>query len=236
MMRKIIAVLLIIGYLTSNFCFADWRGVMNGGDPIDPGIPGYGYVRTITFDSENNAILIYAYTHTPEYGGQPKELYASRWNGTSWSVMNNGNPIDMGAQTTVVNFGLTIRNLGPKMKFIDEKYALPLSITAGGAYSLIGAFNLAMDLTYEPVDKKRTICFGTEFFPMQFFALRAGYLFQAIEALYNSDSNLPSSKIAGQHGLGGGIGIKVLGYNLDYAFVPYFELGTTQRVSFSAKF
>jgi len=37
-------------------------------------------------------------------------------------------------------------------------------------------------------------------------------------------------------GLGGGIGIKVLGYNLDYVFVPYAELGTTQRVSFSAKF
>ena len=93
-----------------------------------------------------------------------------------------------------------------------------------------------MDVTYEPVDKKRIIGFGTEFFPMQYIALRAGYLFQAVEALYNSDSNLSNNKIAGQHGLGGGIGIKILGYNLDYAFVPYSGLGNTQRVSFSAKF
>ncbi|MFH1957034.1 MAG: PorV/PorQ family protein [bacterium] len=151
----------------------------------------------------------------------------------------DGFAIDAGVMRKIsgrVNLGLTIRNLGPKMEFIDEKYSLPLSVIAGTSYNLVGIFNLAMDIAYEPVDKKRTICLGTEFFPMQFFALRAGYLFQAVGALYNSGNNISNSKVTEQNGLGGGIGIKVLGYNLDYAIVPYSNLGTTQRISFTAKF
>ncbi|MBA3065742.1 UPF0164 family protein [bacterium] len=151
----------------------------------------------------------------------------------------DGIAFDIGGTRKVsgkMSLGMAVRNLGPKMKFIDEKYSLPLSITAGTSYRIVGAFNLAMDISYEPVDKKRTVSFGTEFWPMHFFALRAGYLFQAVETLYSSDSSLSNNKISEQNGLGGGIGIKVLGYDLDYAIVPYSGLGTTQRISLIAKF
>lgn len=147
---------------------------------------------------------------------------------------------DLGYKSRIIgskfNLGFSIRNLGPKMKFIDEKYSLPLSLTTGISYKLVGMFNLAMDISYEPVDKKRTLSFGTEFWPMQFFALRAGYLFQAVETLYSSDTNSSNNKISEQNGIGGGIGIKVFGYDLDYAIVPYSDLGATQRISFIAKF
>ena len=123
-----------------------------------------------------------------------------------------------------------------KMKFIEKKYSLPLSVTAGASYNLKGMLNLAMDISYEPVDDKKLICFGTEFWPLDFFALRAGYLFQAVETLYNSNETVSNSKISAQDGLGGGIGLKVFGYNLDYAIVPYKNFGATHRLSFQTKF
>ena len=130
----------------------------------------------------------------------------------------DGMALDIGGMRKIsgkFSMGLSVKNLGPKMKFIEEKYSLPLSITTGAAYSVIGVFNLALDISYEPVDKKKTISLGTEFMPMGFLALRAGYLFQAVDTIYNSNGNLPNNKISGSNGFGGGLGIKVFGYNLD---------------------
>ena len=148
----------------------------------------------------------------------------------------NGFAIDIGVKLKVksekLKLGMAVRNLGPKMKFIEEKYSLPLSMTAGMSYNLTGILNLAMDITYEPIEKKKVLCIGTEIMPAGFITLRAGYLFQAIQSIYNLDE----VKITQQRGLGGGIRIKVFSYNLDYAIIPYDELGTTQRVSFEVKF
>jgi len=146
----------------------------------------------------------------------------------------NGIAVDIGIKQEIsnrLNLGLTVRNLGPKMKFIEEKYSLPLSMTAGISYNLTGILNLAMDMTYEPIEKKKVLCIGTEIMPAGFITLRAGYLFQAIQTFYNSND-----KLTEQNGFGGGIGIRIFGYNLDYAIVPYSHLGTTQRVSFDVRF
>lgn len=151
----------------------------------------------------------------------------------------DGFALDIGGTQRIskkVHAGLAVKNVGPKMKFIDEQYSLPVTITMGTAYNLVGIFNLALDVSYEPVDKKRIISFGTEFWPKEFVALRAGYLYQAVNALYDSSGDVTNNKINIHNGFGGGIGIKVLGHNLDYAIVPYSELGTTQRISLQANF
>ncbi|MBU2530534.1 MAG: PorV/PorQ family protein [Elusimicrobia bacterium] len=169
-----------------------------------------------------------------QLGGSIKVLRQTIANETA-----NGVALDIGGMRRVSNkftLGLTVRNFGPKMKFIEEKYSLPLSITTGVSYKVVGAFNLATDISYEPVDKKRTVSFGTEFSPMHFFTLRAGYLFQAVEALYGSSANSLSDKSGEQNSFAGGIGIKLFGHNLDYAVVPYADIGLTQRISYNANF
>ena len=133
-----------------------------------------------------------------------------------------------------IEFGLAIRNLGPKMEFIEEQFSLPLTITAGAGYNIIDPFKIALDVSYEPIDDRKSVRLGTEFVPFGFMSLRAGYLIKAIETLYSG--NINDSSPLESKGLSGGIGFSIYGYNLDYAIVPYRELGTTHRVSFQAKF
>jgi len=148
---------------------------------------------------------------------------------------SNGFAIDIGMKQEIskkLNLGLSLKNLGTKMKFIKEKYSLPFSLTTGISYNLADIFNLAMDITYEPIDKKRAICIGTELMLAGFITLRAGYLIQAIQRIYN----FHDSWISQRGGFAGGFGIKISDYNLDYAIIPYSDIGTTQRISFKIKF
>ena len=85
------------------------------------------------------------------------------------------------------------------------------------------------------MDIKKTISFGTEIWPAEFFALRAGYLFKAVETLYRNNSGF-SNENSSKNAWGGGVGIKISDYNTDYAIMPYSELGVTQRVSFLVNF
>jgi hypothetical protein len=57
------------------------------------------------------------------------------------------------------------------------------------------------------------------------FALRAGYKYSS-----------GMTTLGALAGISGGLGFKFGSYQLDYAFVPYGDLGQTHRVSFLAKF
>jgi len=150
--------------------------------------------------------------------------------GMSWKV---GSEKLVVSSKQGIEIGFAIRNLGPKMKFIEEEFSLPMTITAGAGYNILDPFKIALDVSYEPIDDKKSVRLGTEFVPFGFMSLRAGYLIKAIETIYSGDLN--NSPLESK-GLSGGIGFSIYGYNLDYAIVPYKELGTTHRVSFQAKF
>ncbi|MCD6312046.1 MAG: hypothetical protein J7M11_06275, partial [Elusimicrobia bacterium] len=122
---------------------------------------------------------------------------------------------------------------GPDMKFIEEKYPLPLTFTLGGALKFAGVFGLTADMAYEPVDEKRTFRMGMQVCPARFMVLRAGYMMKAVSAIYgNSDSN----SFDDDEGFGGGVGFNFGSYVLDYLIKPYADLGTSQRVSFRIQF
>ena len=112
---------------------------------------------------------------------------------------------------------------------------MPLSITAGANYSLVGMLNLALDISYEPIDDRKIVSFGTEYWPTKFFALRAGYLVKAIESFYGTDSGFYEDD-SDKKGWGGGIGFKIFNNTVDYAVMPYGSLGITQRISFLMNF
>jgi hypothetical protein len=147
-----------------------------------------------------------------------------------------GFAIDAGAVRELsdrVSLGVSVRNLGPKMKFIEEKYSLPLAFTVGGMYKLAGIFGLSMDVAYEPIDEKKTYRMGMQVAPARFMVLRAGYMMKAVSAIY---SNTESSNFDEDEGIGGGVGFNFGSYVLDYSIKPYADLGTSQRVSLKIGF
>ncbi len=147
-----------------------------------------------------------------------------------------GFAIDMGAMrdlTDKVSIGLSVRNLGPDMKFIEEKYPLPLMFTVGGVLKFAGMFGLTADMAYEPVDEKKTFRMGMQLAPARFMVLRAGYMMKAVSAVYG---NAESDDFDDEEGIGGGVGFNFGSYALDYSIKPYADLGTSQRVSFQSRF
>ncbi|HCJ66405.1 MAG TPA: hypothetical protein DHV62_03535 [Elusimicrobia bacterium] len=148
-----------------------------------------------------------------------------------------GLAVDLGLlyQTGIknLNLGFTVQNLGPKMKFINEPFSLPLTLTGGIAYTYYG-LNLACDIRWQPIEKRTNISLGTEYWPFKVFALRAGYLTR----LFTSNLRFtPKDNVLGKfYGLGAGFGFRFADIGIDYSFVPYGDLGNTHRISFSAKF
>jgi len=142
-----------------------------------------------------------------------------------------GVAIDIGTlyNTSVKNLtaGLSFQNLGPKMTFISEGYNLPFTATLGAGYNIKNAITLALDIKQKIYDNKTEISFGTEYTPINVLALRVGYL----KSLNPEDV----TNVADFKGLGGGIGLRILNFSTDYAFVPYGDLGNTHRMAFSVK-
>lgn len=147
-----------------------------------------------------------------------------------------GIAVDIGLKFKVKNeklkLGFALRNLGPKMKFIKEGYNLPLTLSAGAGFT-IGGVTLAIDTNYEINERDIKVSFGTEWSPVGFLSLRGGYF---LNLLKNTSQNQNKSFSEPDKGLSGGFGINILNYSLDYAVVPYSDLGTTQRISFLISF
>lgn len=61
---------------------------------------------------------------------------------------------------------------------------------------------------------------------MDFLALRLGAPIKIVQ----------NEKLDGFSELGGGVGFRLHNYRLDYAFVPFANLGNTHRISFTGKF
>ena len=121
--------------------------------------------------------------------------------------------------------GMNVQHLGTRMKFIDEEFSLPVNVKTGAAYRLIdGALTLAADVN-RPVDGYMNMGLGAEYKIMGIMNLRAGYRYIA-----------GGNPLGTAAGLRSGIGVEIRDYKIDYAFVPYGELGQAHRVSLVASF
>ncbi|MFN0118258.1 MAG: PorV/PorQ family protein [Elusimicrobiota bacterium] len=119
-----------------------------------------------------------------------------------------------------LSFGFAVRHFGPEIKFIDESDPQPLTFDVGAAHRFFSdKLVLATDLR-KPRDNDVQYGFGAEYIQpigKDFStALRAGY---------SSETTGPD----GAHGisLGAGVGIKQL--ELNFAWVPFGDLGNTFR-------
>lgn len=130
---------------------------------------------------------------------------------------------DIGTNISLINkkwmCALVLQNIGSKIKFINKSYSLPAALKIGTAYKLDNIdLTLSIDIC-KPNDNTWTTNIGGEYLYKNFY-FRAGY---------------SSINDAGS-GLTGGTGFRFLKYKLDYAYVPYGDLGSSHRISFNINF
>jgi len=170
---------------------------------------------------------------TLSYGRKIKKVNA----GISLKYINSkiddesaaGFAVDLGCLYTTpvpkLNVGLVVQNLGTKMKFISEADPLPLSFKLGASYKMLeeDALTLVMDVNI-PVEGNVNVHAGGEYRLLNMMALRMGYKTTTVKGL------------GALSGLSAGCGFSYRGYGIDYAWVPYGDLGNTHRISLTAKF
>ena len=113
-----------------------------------------------------------------------------------------------------LTLGLAAQNIGSRL----GADPLPLTFKLGAA-SRLKNLALALDVA-KPQDNEIYYCLGAEWWLKDTLALRAGY---------------KTNQDAGE-GITAGIGLKMAKVSLDYAYVPYGDLGSTQRISLGIKF
>ncbi|MCK5534047.1 PorV/PorQ family protein [bacterium] len=126
-----------------------------------------------------------------------------------------------------MQLGLAVQNLGPEITFIEESAPLPMTIRLGVGYKLNEKIILSLD-TVAPVDEDISFRVGSEYsfkgienFPI---ACRVGYK-------TNTTEDLDAFS-----GFSGGMGFILHGLEVNYAWVPYGDLGDTHRISLGTKF
>lgn len=195
----------------------------------------YGKTQRVTL-----ADVINNQTPSTSFGGQDfvfKGAYGRQFNeyfgfGITGKVLNQ--QIDNVSATSVMaDLGLVIRpsnlpirvgvtgaNLGSKVKFNNTSEDLPLLVRGGAAVDL---FDNRLTITAEAEkvrDQDVTAQVGAEARIMEMVALRIGW----------------DGRVDADDGLTGGIGVKVNDLCIDYAFVPYGNLGNNHRISLNYKF
>ncbi|MBI4656748.1 MAG: PorV/PorQ family protein [Elusimicrobia bacterium] len=124
-----------------------------------------------------------------------------------------------------LNLGAALQNLGSEMKLYKESFDLPFGFLAGAAYRVKNYGWLTLEISgYN--DARTAFSAGAEGeLPVnvrEMIFLRAGFV-------------SGRSRDAGS-GLSAGIGIRNQGLRIDYAFVPFGELGNSHKISMSFKF
>lgn len=121
-----------------------------------------------------------------------------------------------------VTLSAVIQNVGPRIKYSIEGDKLPLMLKFGSVYRVRGQpLKITCDLT-KPIDNEWKMNLGMEVWFKDLIALRGGFNSQVFKDLGT--------------GITCGFGFSLKHYQMDYAFVPYDELGNTHRFSITFRF
>ena len=147
-----------------------------------------------------------------------------------WEIVGRAYAVDLGglyqSPNKKLNLALSLQNTGTKLQMEDLEQAdpLPQNLKLGISYRPLNDSShrliFAVDLD-KPTFSSNSIFlnFGTEYWYHDLLALRLGYL--------NQEGNVK--------GFTQGIGIRYRGYEIDFANVPWGELGSVQRISLTMK-
>ncbi len=123
--------------------------------------------------------------------------------------------------------GGALRNLGPGLKYQDQRNDLPLRLALGAAYKLAGGHALAGEAVSAPRVGGTDVSFGGEFQAVKNFFLRAGY---TTRTAITGGSGFDAAR-----GLTMGLGARSDRWSLDYAILPSGELGRSHRFSLAVR-
>ena len=145
----------------------------------------------------------------------------------------SGAAADFGVQMPTRVSGLTVgaalQNLGPGIRFIEERDPLPMTLSLGAGWQMPLGLTVTGEVKRQFADQRTSASVGMELPLLPAVTARAGYLRTAGSTPASSPSSLPV-------GFAGGIGLRLFRYSLDYAFTPAGELGSAQRISLTARF
>lgn len=133
--------------------------------------------------------------------------------------------VDLGASYKVNSdwtAAFTVKNLGSSIG--PDK--LPLTLKGGAATRFFnGKLTAAADLDWLAYDERFYADFGAEYTLNTYLAFRAGY-----------QAGRSQDKLGGLTGFAAGLGLKLDRFNLDYAYVPFGDLGDTHRMTVGFNF
>jgi tetratricopeptide (TPR) repeat protein len=119
-----------------------------------------------------------------------------------------------------LTLGATLQNLGSRIKFINDEADLPMVLKFGSAYQLTQDGVITLDLETPKIQNKIGLNLGFEQWFANMLAIQLGY-----KSLTDTGSNIM-----------GGVSLKASDFELDYAYVPYGNLGATHRVCLTFDF
>ncbi len=143
------------------------------------------------------------------------------------NLKENAMAVDGGllAQTPIENLtaGLSLRNFGTDI----GPDSLPLTLAGGLAYKAFGSkLVLATDADWLATERAGYWSLGAEYWISPNLAARGGYQFgQGV-------NELQSTLV----GMSLGVGLKISRFTMDYAFLPYGDLGNTHRITLGLRF
>jgi len=136
--------------------------------------------------------------------------------------------VDLGAQyraTDRLRLGFVLQNLGTPMKFKSESDPLPATLRTSAAFQAGKNLELAAQLDESLLEEKLYASVGAEQWVRGAFALRGGYRF-----------GYDTGRLGAEAGVSLGFGIQVQGLGIDYAFLPFGDLGQSHRFGFWISF
>ncbi len=170
------------------------------------------------------------------YGANAKFIYSSFADASSSALA-----LDLGLQYAfpeqLINIGFSILNIGGQMSsYFDTKEDLPLDIRLGISKKL-EHLPLRLYLSFNKLNEEqdnffnrfKTFTVGAEFNLSKVLRLRLGY----------DNEKRKELKIGTTAGLAGfniGVGALISGYNFDYAYSSWGEVGSLNRIGISTTF
>lgn len=134
--------------------------------------------------------------------------------------------------------GAALVNLGPALKIANDSSPLPQSLRVGASvdYAPVIA-SVETEIVRGESDPIYKV--GVEYAAAAMLALRVGYFSRsaaAQNALKGGALGAEGGGATALLGLTAGVGLRAARYAFDYAFVPYGELGSVHKMSFSMRY
>ncbi|MCS7151483.1 MAG: PorV/PorQ family protein [Endomicrobia bacterium] len=131
----------------------------------------------------------------------------------------------MYSPTEKINTAILIQNISYGIKFKNETDPLPLNLKFALAAKPQKKLTVGTEIDGFIVDQKLYLSLGGEYWVIPNIAVRCGY-----------KSGYDTASLGSIVGLCAGLGFRIWNIGIDYAFVPFGELGDTHRVSLLVKF